>query len=79
LFAKNHFEFWPIALPLVINYFHRELLVNEGYDPVYGARPIKRAIQRYLENPLSMEILKGAIRDGDSVKADVKGDKIVFN
>ncbi|MDP2862751.1 MAG: ATP-dependent chaperone ClpB [Desulfobacterales bacterium] len=54
------------------------LIVNEGYDPVYGARPLKRAIQRYIENPLSMEILKGAIRDGGSVKADVKGDKIVF-
>jgi len=56
-----------------------KLIVNEGYDPVYGARPLKRAIQRYIENPLSMEILKGGIRDGGSVKADVKGDKIVFN
>jgi ATP-dependent Clp protease ATP-binding subunit ClpB len=55
-----------------------KLIVDEGYDPVYGARPLKRAIQRYIENPLSMEILKGAIRDGGSVKADVKGDKIVF-
>ncbi|OQX00048.1 MAG: ATP-dependent chaperone ClpB [Desulfobacteraceae bacterium A6] len=55
-----------------------KLIVNEGYDPVYGARPLKRAIQRYIENPLSKEILKGAIRDGGSVKVDVKGDKLVF-
>jgi ATP-dependent Clp protease ATP-binding subunit ClpB len=53
-------------------------IVSEGYDPVYGARPLKRAIQRYIENPLSMEILKGGIRDGGSVKADVKEGKIVF-
>ncbi|MDQ1331264.1 MAG: ATP-dependent Clp protease ATP-binding subunit ClpB [Thermodesulfobacteriota bacterium] len=56
-----------------------KLIVSEGYDPVYGARPLKRAIQKYIENPLSMEILKGGIRDGGSVNADVKGDKIVFN
>jgi len=55
-----------------------KLIVNEGYDPVYGARPLKRAIQRYIENPLSMEILKGVIKDGSNVKADIKGDKIVF-
>lgn len=55
-----------------------KLIVDEGYDPVYGARPLKRAIQRYIENPLSIEILKGTIQDGSRVRADVKGDKIVF-
>jgi len=55
-----------------------KLIVNEGYDPVYGARPLKRAIQRDIENPLSKEILKGTIRDGGSVKVNVKGDKLVF-
>lgn len=55
-----------------------KLIVNEGYDPVYGARPLKRAIQRHIENPLSMEILKGAIKDGVTVKADARGDKILF-
>lgn len=54
-------------------------IVSEGYDPVYGARPLKRAIQRDIENPLSLEILKGAVKDGEKVKAEIKGGKIVFN
>jgi ATP-dependent Clp protease ATP-binding subunit ClpB len=49
----------------------RHFLADQGYDPVYGARPLKRAIQKYLENPLSMEILKGKILEGSAVTADV--------
>jgi ATP-dependent Clp protease ATP-binding subunit ClpB len=49
----------------------KALLAEKGYDPVYGARPLKRAIQKYIENPLSMEILKGKIPEGANVKADV--------
>ncbi|MFZ7126125.1 MAG: ATP-dependent chaperone ClpB [Desulfobacterales bacterium] len=56
----------------------RRLLAEQGYDPVYGARPLKRAIQRLLENPLSMEILQGAIPDGSRVTADRDGDRLVF-
>ncbi|MGB5157251.1 ATP-dependent Clp protease ATP-binding subunit [Desulfobacterium sp. N47] len=55
-----------------------KLIVEKGYDPVYGARPLKRAIQKYLENPLSIEILKGEIQDGSIVLAEVQGDIIVF-
>ena len=47
-----------------------EFLGEKGYDPVYGARPLKRAIQKYLENPLSMEILKGTVLEGQTVVAD---------
>ena len=54
-------------------------LAGEGYDPVYGARPLKRAIQKYVENPLSMEILKGSIKDGDIVMLDATGDGIGFS
>jgi ATP-dependent Clp protease ATP-binding subunit ClpB len=43
-------------------------LANAGYDPVYGARPLKRAIQRELQNPLAEMILRGEIRDGDTVR-----------
>ena len=57
----------------------RSLLSKEGYDPSFGARPLKRAIQRYLENPLSMEILKGNIQKGSSISADVKNDQICFS
>jgi len=56
----------------------KELLANEGYDPAFGARPLKRAIQRLLQDPLSMRILEGEFKDGDTVKAEVKKDEIVF-
>ena len=54
------------------------LLAEKGYDRIYGARPLKRAIQKYIENPLSMEILMGNIPDGTAIKADVKGEEILF-
>jgi len=54
------------------------LIVENGYDPIYGARPLKRVIQKYIENPLSMEILKGNIMDGDRVSAEVEADRIIF-
>ena len=53
-------------------------LAREGYDPVYGARPLKRAIQRSLLDPLSLEILAGKFREGDIITADAKDGKIVF-
>ena len=46
----------------------RDWLSEAGYDPVYGARPLKRVIQRNLQNPLAGLILEGAVRDGDVVK-----------
>ena len=53
-------------------------IAEKGYDPVYGARPLKRVIQHYIENPLSMDILKGNILDGTRVSAEVNGDQITF-
>ena len=53
-------------------------IAQKGYDPIYGARPLKRVIQQYIENPLSMDILKGNILDGNRVNAEVDGDQIVF-
>ncbi len=49
-------------------------LVKEGYDPVYGARPLRRAIERHVENPLSSKLLAGEFKEGDTVKVDL-GDK----
>jgi ATP-dependent Clp protease ATP-binding subunit ClpB len=49
----------------------REKLAEEGYDPVYGARPLKRVIQQRIQNPLALEILQGDIREGDTVVVDV--------
>ncbi|MGW8187873.1 MAG: ATP-dependent chaperone ClpB, partial [Desulfobacterales bacterium] len=54
------------------------LIAGKGYDPIYGARPLKRVIQQFIENPLSLEILKGNIAEGDRVRAETKGDQIVF-
>ncbi|MEQ5837755.1 ATP-dependent chaperone ClpB [Marinobacter sp. NFXS9] len=50
-----------------------------GYDPVYGARPLKRAIQRLIENPLAQRLLKGDFAPGDTIVADVDGDQLGFS
>ena len=48
----------------------KSLIATDGYDPVYGARPLKRAIQRLLQNPLAMAVLEGAYVEGDKVRVD---------
>jgi ATP-dependent Clp protease ATP-binding subunit ClpB len=55
-----------------------ELLAREGYDPAYGARPLKRLVQRRIENPLAQRILAGDVRDGDRVVVDADGDELTF-
>jgi ATP-dependent Clp protease ATP-binding subunit ClpB len=56
----------------------REFLSQIGYDPSYGARPLKRAIQNYIENPLGRLLIKGDIMDGDRVKVDRAGNELRF-
>ena len=56
----------------------KELLVKEGYDPVYGARPLKRTIQRLVLDPLAIKVLKGEFKDGNTVVVDAKADNIIF-
>jgi ATP-dependent Clp protease ATP-binding subunit ClpB len=56
----------------------KNLLVSEGYDPTYGARPLKRTIQRRVLDPLALDVLNGKIRDGDHVIADVEKGELVF-
>ncbi|MDR5696811.1 MAG: AAA family ATPase, partial [Armatimonadota bacterium] len=56
----------------------RGLLVQEGFDPTYGARPLRRAIQRLVEDPLSDELLRGRFKHGDTVVVDVRDGRIVF-
>ncbi len=55
-----------------------EFLINKGYDPMYGARPLRRAIERKLEDALGEEILKGNISEQDSIAVSSDGDKLVF-
>ncbi len=56
----------------------RAYLAKEGYDPAYGARPLKRVIQHKILDPLSLEILDGRIHEGQTIKADVLGGELVF-
>ncbi len=56
----------------------KTLLAREGYDPTYGARPLKRAIQKHIENPLAMEMLQGKFGEGARILSDVNEGKIVF-
>jgi ATP-dependent Clp protease ATP-binding subunit ClpB len=53
-------------------------VANAGYDPQWGARPLKRAIQRLIENPLSREMLGGAFAPGDTIKVEVGDGALVF-
>ena len=56
----------------------KDFLVREGYDPIYGARPLKRALQRRLLDPLALKVLDGAFRDGDTVMVDAAGNDLTF-
>lgn len=53
-------------------------LGEAGFDPVYGARPLKRAIQQYLENPLAQQLLQGEYSAGDVIEVDVRADALAF-
>jgi ATP-dependent Clp protease ATP-binding subunit ClpA len=57
----------------------KDWLAKTGFDPVYGARPLKRTIQREVENPLSKKILQGEVKEGDEVKVDLSTEGLVFS
>jgi ATP-dependent Clp protease ATP-binding subunit ClpB len=56
----------------------KELLAQEGYDPVFGARPLKRVIQRRLQNPIALELLEGAYSEGDTIRVERNGTDVRF-
>jgi ATP-dependent Clp protease ATP-binding subunit ClpA len=56
----------------------RDFVAQAGYDPTYGARPLKRAIQQHVQDPLALALLEGKFQRGDAVAADVEGGRIVF-
>ncbi len=72
LLAERHIE-------ITISDSAKEHLALQGYNPVYGARPLKRTIRQLIENPLSKALLKGEFQDGDTINIDFKDDKIVFS
>ncbi len=57
----------------------KDWLAEKGYDPVYGARPMRRAVQRYIENPLSTRILSGELVEGDTTQVDLESDELTFS
>jgi len=56
----------------------KEALADAGWDPAYGARPLKRAIQRLVENPLALRLLDGEFGDGDTIRVDAQDGELVF-
>jgi ATP-dependent Clp protease ATP-binding subunit ClpB len=57
----------------------KTLLADKGYDPAYGARPLKRVIQKLVQDPLAEEILSGRVKDGDTVTIEAKAGALIFN
>ena len=66
------------AITISVSDSVKNYLAEEGYEPAFGARPLKRLIQTSLLDPLALEIIEGHVKDGDSVKADYKDGKITF-
>ena len=56
----------------------KEVIAEAGWDPTYGARPLKRALQRLIENPLAKHLLDGDFEEGDTVRVDARGGELVF-
>jgi ATP-dependent Clp protease ATP-binding subunit ClpC len=56
----------------------KEFITERGFDPVFGARPLKRTIQKYVENPIAEDILKGRYSDGSIIRVKKKGDTLDF-
>lgn len=67
-----------LGLSLEVTGEAKAVLADEGFDPVYGARPLKRAIQRHLENPLSVHILEGKNTQGDRIVVKADGGRLIF-
>jgi ATP-dependent Clp protease ATP-binding subunit ClpA len=55
-----------------------KFLIDKGYDPVFGARPLRRTIQQYIENVLSEDILSGKVKNGDTIKGELFGEEVRF-
>jgi ATP-dependent Clp protease ATP-binding subunit ClpB len=66
-------------ITLTLDASARDWLAAKGWDPAYGARPLKRVIQRYLQDPLAEMILSGEVKDGDKVAISSEGNVLTFN
>ena len=66
-------------LPLVLEESAKDFLVEKGYDPQYGARPMRRSVERFLEDPLAEELLRGQFHEGDPIRVTSDKEKLVFS
>lgn len=66
------------GITIILDDLAKELLVKEGYDPTFGARPLKRAIQSMVQNPLAVKLLKGEILSGQAVNVSAENDELIF-
>ncbi len=64
---------------LQLNDKAKDFLVSKGYDPLYGARPMRRSVERFLEDPLAEEILRGTFHEGEPILVTAEGDRLVFS
>ena len=55
-----------------------EFLIDKGYDPIYGARPMRRAVEKHLEDPVAEELLRGNIKQGDTLEVHAAGEQLAF-
>ena len=65
-------------ISLVVDQNAKDFLIDRGYDPTFGARPLRRAIQRYVEDPLAEEVLKGRFPEGGTLRIKLEGDALTF-
>ena len=65
-------------IDLIVTDLVKGKLIAEGYDPAFGARPLKRAIQRLIQDPLALKLLDGSIAPGATVRATLDGDEILL-
>ena len=66
------------GIEIVLDDSAKDLLVQEGYDPTYGARPLKRAIQTLIQNPLAIKLLNGELASGQSIRVSADGGELKF-
>ena len=66
-------------ITIVLDEKAKDFLIEKGYDPQYGARPMRRAVERFLEDPMAEEILRGTIKPGDTAQVSAENGKLTFH
>ena len=76
--ALNEAQAAELASPARAEQQYRELLAEQGFDPIYGARPLRRTIQKEIIQPLAMRLLQGEFADGDTILLDAEEGRLAF-